>query len=112
MAESDKVRDAVADVDLKNLGEQPAFYAGLAFKGAVAHSNAMDLIRESATAAALRKITEVDVAEAISIIKATTGSDSASLLANLLAAGAFGQQAVKAATTTPRETGAGQPGGP
>lgn len=107
MAEPDRIRDAVADVDLKNLGEQPAFYAGLAMKGAVAHSNAMDLIRESATGAAVRKITEVDVTEAISIVKATTGSDTATLLANLIATGAFGQQAVKAATTTPRETGSG-----
>lgn len=46
MADEDAVRSPVSDVNLKNLGDQPAFYAGLAMKGAVAHSNAMDLIRE------------------------------------------------------------------
>ena len=105
MAESDTIRDGVADVNLKCLGDAPAFYAGLSMRQAVSHVGAMDLIRESATAAALRKITEMDVAEAIGVVKATTGSDSAALLANLMASAGFGQQTAKVANTTPPETG-------
>lgn len=90
--EPDTIRDGVADVNVKNLGDQPAFYAGLLMKDAAAHARAMEIIRESGVAAAIRKITEVDVTEAIAIVKATTGSDTSTLLANLTAAGAFGRQ--------------------
>lgn len=44
------------------------------------------------------------------MVKVATGSDTGTLPANLIATGAFGQQMVKAATSTPSEPGAGQAG--
>jgi len=96
--------DSVANANIKNLGDGPAFYAGLAMSNSVSHQNRLQILAESALGQITKKATEVDITEAISILKATSGNEVASTLANLAAALSSSQQGVKAAQTTPPVT--------
>ncbi len=99
-----EIVESVADANLKNVGEAPAFYSGLAMANATAHQQAMQQIQLAATGAIVKKLTEIDAAEAVSVLKATSGNEVASTIAQLLAALGGGQQATKSAQTTPPPT--------
>lgn len=100
----EQIVDAVASTNLKNVGEAPAFYSGLAMGNAVSHQNAMQQISLAATGAIVKQLTEVDPAEAVAVLKATSGNEVATSMAQLLAALNSGQQGTKAAQTTPPVT--------
>lgn len=104
MALHEDIIGSVANANLKNLGEAPAFYMALAMGDAVAHQRNTNAIREAALGSILKKLTEMDSEEAISILKSTSGNEVASQMANLLAALNSGQQGVKSAQTTPPAT--------
>ena len=106
MAESvnPQITDAVSTDNVKTIAGAPAFYAQLAMGNAVSHQQAMNQILIAATGNITRRLTELDPAEAVSILKTATGSDVGALLANLLAVLSSGQEAVKTAQTTPPVT--------
>ena len=101
---NDTVVDAVAGSNFKNLGEAPAFYSALAMGNAVAHQQQMQTIQAAAVGSVIKSLTEVDPAEAVSLLKATSGNEVASTFAQLLSALGAGQQATKSAQTTPPPT--------
>ena len=96
--------ESVANANLKNVAEAPAFYSALAMGNATAHQQSMQQVQLAATGAIVKKLTEIDVAEAVSILKASSGNEVASNLAQLLSALGAGQQATKSAQTTPPVT--------
>ncbi len=106
--------DSVADVNLKNLGDNPAFYNGLAANTAVlalqnlvAHQNRVNVIAEAALSNAVSQINSAQTTpeEAVALVKATSGNDLAQQISALAAAIASIQQQMKGANTTPPETG-------
>lgn len=99
-----EIVESVADANLKNVAEAPAFYSALAMGNATAHQQAMQQIQLAAVGAIVKGLTEVDPTEAVATLKATSGNEVASTLAQLLAALGSGQQATKAAQTTPPPT--------
>lgn len=104
MALAPEIVESVANANLKNVAEAPAFYSGIAMGNAVSHQQAMQQITLAATGAIVKQLTEVDPAEAVAVLKATSGNEVAATLAQLLAALGSGQQATKAAQTTPPPT--------
>lgn len=96
--------ESVAAANLKVLGDAPAFYAGLALGNATAHQQAMQSIQQASVGNIVKRLSEVDPMEAISVLKATSGNDLAQQMAALLAALASNQQSVKAAGNTPPVT--------
>jgi len=105
MAELDPaIVGAVANTDLKSVGEGPAFYSNLAMGNAVSHQQGMNTILTAAVGAIVKKLTEIDVAEATAIVKASTGQDLAGSISALMAALASGQVTAKTAQTTPPPT--------
>lgn len=109
MAVNETVVDAVGINNVKTIGEQAAFSTGLAMQNLVAHQNRMQILAESAMGSIVKKLTEVDITEAVSVLKATSGNEVASTLAQLAAAIGSGQQTTKGAQTTPPVTGGGIP---
>ena len=93
-----QITDAVSTDNVKTIAGAPAFYTQLAMANAVAH------LLVASTGNITRRLTELDPAEAVSILKTATGSDVGALLANLLAVLGSGQQAAKTAQTTPPPT--------
>jgi hypothetical protein len=98
---TEQTLDTINNANLKTVGEMAAHSSGLAMQNAVAHSGAMNQIRELAMGSLAKSMTELDPSQAIAILKATTGNESASQISALLAALSSGQQGVKAAQTTP-----------
>ena len=96
--------DSVANANLKNVAEAPAFYSGLAMGNAVAHQQAMQQIQIAATGSIVKYLTESDPNEAVSVLKTVSGNDLGGALASILASLAAGQAAVKAGQTTPPVT--------
>lgn len=109
MPVNEVVVDAVSINNVKTLGEAAAHSTALAFENAVSHQNRMNVIAESAVGNIIKNLTEIDPAQAVSILKATSGNEVAATIAQLAAALAGGQQTVKAAQTTPPPTGGGVP---
>jgi hypothetical protein len=101
---TEQTLDTINNANLKTVGEMAAHSAGLAMQNSVAHAGAMNQIRELAIGALSKKMTELDVTEAVSLVKATSGNDVAAQIAALTAALAAGQQDVKTAQTTPPVT--------
>ncbi len=105
MAELDPaILGTVANTNLKSVGEGPAFYSNIAMGNAVSHQQAMNTILTAAAGSTVKKLTEIDVAEASAIVKASTGQDLAGSIASLMAALASGQIGAKEAQTTPPAT--------
>ena len=105
MAELDpSVLGAVSNTNMKSVGEGPAFYSNLAMSNAVAHQQGMNTILTAAVGSITKKLTEIDIAEAASIVKAATGQDFAGGIVSILAALASGQIGSKEAQTTPPST--------
>lgn len=111
MAASEDLIDSVANANNKFAGgvaEMGIHSLGLAMQNAVAHQAHMFSIQEAAVGMVIKKLVEVDVTEAVSMLKATTpGMDLSSTLAALQAAIASNQQGAKTAQTTPPQTGEG-----
>ncbi len=101
---SPEIVESVANTNLKNVGEAPAFYSGLAMGNAVAHQQGLQLVQQAAIGSIVKKLTEIDAAEAVSVLKATSGNEVATTMTQLLAALNSGQQGVKSAQTTPPVT--------
>lgn len=104
MALSPEIVESVANTNLKNLGEAPAFHAAISMGNAVAHQQAMQQIQLAAVGSIVKSLTEVDPTEAVAVLKATSGNEVASQLSALLAALASGQQSSKTAGNTPPVT--------
>lgn len=109
MPVNESVVDAVSINNVKTLGEAAAHSTALAFENAVSHQNRMNIIAESAVGNIVKNLTEVDPAQAVAILKATSGNEVAATIAQLAAALSSGQQGTKAAQTTPPVTGGGIP---
>jgi len=85
---SEAITQSVADVNTKTLGDNPAFYAGLAMGNAVSHQNRMNVLAESAIAAGVKAIGEMDPLQALSLARVGfASSDSTDTLAKLAAIG-------------------------
>lgn len=102
---SSEIIESVANANLKNVAEAPAFYSGLAMGNAVAHQQSMQQIQLAATGSIVKALTEIDPTEAVSVLKATTGNEVAGAITALQSALASAQQQVKTAQTTPPITG-------
>lgn len=96
--------ESVADVNLKNVGDAPAFYSALAMGNSVSHQQAMNSVTLAATGSIVKALTEMDIAQASSIVKAATGQDVAGTITALLSALQSGQIGTKVAQTTPPPT--------
>ena len=101
---SEELISSVADANEKTVAEGPAQYLVLAFGNAVAHQNRLNILAEAALGNMTRRMSELDPAEAASILKTTQG-DLAAQLAALAASLAGSQQGAKTAQTTPPVTG-------
>lgn len=101
--------DAVGINNVKTIGEAAAAATALSIQNSVAHQNRMNVLAESAMGSIVKKLTEVDITEAVAVLKATSGNEVASGIAQLTAALSSSQQAAKAAQTTPPVTGVGIP---
>ena len=104
MAANETIVDTLSIENLKTVGGMASHSTGLAMENAVAHQQAMFQIRELAIGRIAKLMTEIDPAEAISILKATSGNDLAGTIAALLASLSSGQQQAKVAQTTPPPT--------
>lgn len=100
--------DAVNNSNFKTIAEASAVGLAQAMaiqaQNAAAHQNRVNVLAESALAAALKNQTELDPTEAAAIRKVDT-ADLAKVMAELNAALASIQQSIKSAQTTPPETG-------
>lgn len=100
---SQAAEESVSFVNSKNLGDQPAFYVGLAMRGAVEAANAFSSVTIALASKASKYVLEADPAEAMSIQKLFSDGVSAQI-AQLGAAIASIQQSMKGAQSTPPET--------
>lgn len=100
----DSIIDAVAATNLKNVGEAPAFYSGLAMGNAVSNQQSMNALQQAAVGSIIKGLTEVDPSEAVAALKMTSGNEVATTLGQLLAALQSGQVGTKVAQTTPPVT--------
>ena len=106
-ASSHSVQEAAEVVGTNDLfvkGNGPAFYTNMAYGNAVAHQQAMQQLQLAATGQIVKKLTEVDMLEALSVLKASSGNDVAQQLAQLMAVIAGNQQMGKGAGNTPPVT--------
>lgn len=101
-----EIIESVANSNMKNVAEAPAFYSGLAMADAIDHRRAMQQITLASTGAIVNKLTNLDAAEALAVQKVASGNDVSQQLSALLAALNSGNQGVKAAVNTP-PTGTG-----
>lgn len=99
-----QVSDSVTIVNTKTLGDGPAFFQNLSFRGAVESANGWSILQQSLVSRAAKYILAEDPNEAIAINKVMTGNEQASQMANLGAVVAMIQQAMKGAQTTPPVT--------
>ena len=109
MPANETIVDTLSISNLKTIAEAGAHSVALAFENAVSHQQAMNQIQLAAVGAIVKGMTEIDPAQAVSILKATSGNEVAATIAQLAAALGGSQQAVKAAQTTPPVTGGGIP---
>lgn len=109
MPVNETIVDTISIDNVKTIAEMGAQAAGLSMQNAVAHQQAMQQLQIAAVGSIVKNITEMDPAQAVSILKATSGNEVASQIAALAAAIGGGQQVVKGAQTTPPVTGGGIP---
>lgn len=102
----DAITDSVVADNLKTIAGAGAFYGGLAMGEAQAQQARMNQIGNAVTAKAAEMILGYDPRESVADAKVLDANTTlAERLAELGAAVAAIQEAVKAATTTPPETG-------
>jgi hypothetical protein len=95
---------SVAGANFKVLGDVPAILTKMGLENAISHQNRVNVLSETALAAALKGLSEVDPTEAKSLQALFTGNQVAEQIASLGAAVAGLQEIVKAAQTTPPPT--------
>lgn len=100
-----QITDSITQVNTKSLGDGPAFFQNLSFRGAVESANGWSILQQSLVSRAAKYILAEDPNEAVAVGKVMTGNDSAAQMANLGTVVAMIQQAMKGAQTTPPETG-------
>lgn len=103
MAADQGLIDSVANDNTKTVAGQPAVLANLALSNLVAHQGRLQLIAEAAIGNIVRRLSELDTAEAAGILKTTQG-DLAAQMAALIASISSGQQQSKTAGNTPPVT--------
>jgi hypothetical protein len=96
--------ESVANSNLKNVADAPAYYSGLAMGNAVAHQQSMQNIQLAAVGKIVKYLTEANAEESMAVLKMMSGNDPASQIANLMAALSSGQQQSKVAGNTPPVT--------
>lgn len=96
----DDIRESVAAVNLKCLGEATAYWTNALMAEHVAQTQAMNQVRTRMAG----KLAEADAVEAASIQKILSGNDFGQQLAQLGTIIAQLQQSVKGAQTTPPTT--------
>lgn len=99
-----EIIESVSNTNLKNVGDSPAFYTGLAMGNTVNYQQAMQQIQLAAVGSIIKKLTEIDTEEAVSVLKATSGNEVAATIAQLAAALSSNQQGSKIAGNTPPVT--------
>jgi len=95
--------DSVGNENIKVGAGMPSAVLSLSLQNAVSHQNRMNVIAEAATGNIVRRMTELDPAEAAGILKTTQG-DLGAQLGALIAAISSNQQASKTAGNTPPVT--------
>lgn len=101
LAQADpSAKDSTTFVNVKNLGDQPAFYVGLAMRGAVEAANAFSQSLVAIGAKSAKFLLEEDPNEALSVQK-LFADGVASQLQSLGGAVAGLQEMLKGAQTTP-----------
>ena len=95
---------SVAGANFKVLGDTPVILTNMGLENAISHQNRVNVLSETALAAAIKGLSEVDPAEAKSLQSLFTGNQVAEQLANLGASVAAIQEIVKAAQSTPPPT--------
>jgi len=95
----------VVNANFKTVAGMPGSLANIMLQDAISHARIVNGYREAAFATYLKSMAEVDPAEAVSMAK-TLSADLPTVLAQLGTALGSIQQFVKAAQTTPPETGA------
>jgi len=109
MPANETIVDTLSIDNMKTIGEMGAHSIGLAMQNAVSHQQAMNQLSLAAVGSIVKNMSELDPAQAVSILKATSGNEVAATIAQLAAALSSGQQVTKAAQTTPPVTGVGIP---
>lgn len=105
---NEDVVDSVANTNFKNIADAGGFYSGLAMQNAVNHQQSMQQIQLAATGQIVKRLNEVDVTEALSILTTTRGAETLPAeIIQLMSALNANQQGTKSAQTTPPPT-AGQ----
>lgn len=85
----ESITESVATVNTKTLGDSPAFYTQLAMGNAIAHQNRSNIIAETAMAASVKQIQEMDPIQALSLARVGFAStDTADTISKLASAGA------------------------
>ncbi len=95
--------DSVANANVKTVGDGPAFYTNLSYGNAVAHQQAMQQVQLAATGSIVKALTEMDIGQAVAVLKAAGGLDPTAM-AGLMGALSGGQIMTKEAQTTPPVT--------
>lgn len=95
--------DSVSNANTKTIAEAGAHAMAQIFQSQAASFNRLNVIAEAATGNIVRRMTELDPAEAASVLKTTQG-DLAAQLGSLIAAISSGQQQSKTAGNTPPVT--------
>jgi hypothetical protein len=97
------ILDSVTNVNTKTLGDGPAFYTNMQMANSVSHQQALNQIGQAALGAIVDKLINVDVPEAVGLLKASGGVDPGVIMALATALGGA-QVATKTAQTTPPPT--------
>ncbi len=103
MAVDQGIVDSVATANIKTVSEGPAYFTNILYGNAVAHQQAMQQIQLAATGSIVKGLTEMDIGQAVAVLKAAGGLDPG-VLASLMAALGGGQVMAKEAQTTPPVT--------
>lgn len=109
MAADPGIIDSVSNVNTKNLGDQPSFYAGLAMGNAVSHQNRVNQVGEAALSAAIKTLLTISPEQAQADTQIAEGG-LPGLMTALLSALAAGQIGAKTSDNVPPQTGTQTPG--
>lgn len=106
MAELDpSTLQAVSNANYKSMAEAGTLLLHQMLSDSVDHRRRMNTIAEAAVAQAVKGMIEVDPTEALAQVKQLTGNDMGKQMTDLGSAVAALQQIIKAAQSTPPESG-------
>lgn len=104
MAIPETITESVGVDNVKTIAVGLPFYANLAAANAVANQQTNDILRQTLLGGVIKRATELDPAESVGILKATSGNEVAGTIAQLAAAMSSNQQYSKTAGNTPPVT--------